>query len=78
MSFRTRWVARGKRRSLLLNPKSRWQRRWKTGRFRTVAEIREWIAGQYGVTYTEGGAYSLMRRLQCSPQGTPSAACQGR
>ena len=27
-----------------------------TGRFRTVAEIREWIAGQYGVTYTEGGA----------------------
>ena len=39
-----------------------------TGRFRTVAEIREWIAGQYGVTYTEGGAYSLMRRLQCSPK----------
>ena len=33
-----------------------------------VAEIREWIAGQYGVTYTEGGAYSLMRRLQCSPK----------
>ncbi len=39
-----------------------------TGRFRTVGEIREWIAKQYGVTYTEGGAYSLMRRLRCSPK----------
>ncbi len=37
-----------------------------TGRFRTVGEIREWIAEEYGVTYTEGGAYSLMRRLGCS------------
>ncbi len=39
-----------------------------TGRFRTVGEIREWIAEQYGVAYTEGGAYSLMRRLRCSPK----------
>jgi len=36
------------------------------GRFRTVGEIREWTEAQYGVTYTEGGAYSLMRR--CSPK----------
>ncbi len=39
-----------------------------TGRFRTVGEIREWIARQYGATYTEGGAYSLLRRLRCSPK----------
>ena len=58
MAFRTRWVARGKRRSLLLKPKSRWQKRWKQDGFER----------QYGVTYTEGGAYSLMRRLQCSPK----------
>ena len=53
-------------RSILLKPKM--AKEVETGRFRTVAEIREWIAGQYGVTYTEGGAYSLMRRLQCSPK----------
>ena len=39
-----------------------------TGRFRTAGEIREWIAEQYGVTYTMGGIYSLMRRLRCSPK----------
>ena len=39
-----------------------------TGRFRTAVEIREWIAQQYGVNYTEGGAYSLLRRLRCSPK----------
>lgn len=39
-----------------------------TGRFRTVGEIRKWIAQQYGATYTEGGAYSLLRRLGCSPK----------
>jgi transposase len=38
------------------------------GRFRTVGEIREWIAVQYGVTYTKGGAYSLMHRLRCAPK----------
>lgn len=39
-----------------------------TGRFRTALEIREWIAEQYGVTYKEGGAYSLLGRLRCSPK----------
>jgi transposase len=39
-----------------------------TGGFRTAGEIRDWIAEQYGVTYTVGGVYSLMRRLQCAPK----------
>lgn len=39
-----------------------------TGRFRTVGEIREWIAERYGVTYSIWGAYSLMRRLRCAPR----------
>ena len=70
MSFRTRWVARGKGQAPFLTAEAQEQvaKEVETGRFRTVAEIREWIAGQYGVTYTEGGAYSLMRRLQCSPK----------
>src|SRR5438067_1001447 len=39
-----------------------------TGRFRTAAEIREWIRAQYGVTYTLGGVYSLLERLRCAPK----------
>lgn len=39
-----------------------------TGRFRTAEEIRDWITEQYGVTYTIGGTYSLMRRLKCRPK----------
>jgi transposase len=40
-----------------------------TGRFRTAAEIREWIAEQYGVTYkTTSSIYSLMNRLRCAPK----------
>ena len=39
-----------------------------TGRFRTAAEIRDWIAEQYGVTYKTGSIYSLMHRLRCSPK----------
>ncbi len=39
-----------------------------TGRFRTAAEIRDWIAATYGVTYTLGGIYSLLHRLQCAPK----------
>ena len=39
-----------------------------TGRFRTAAEIGEWIAETYGVTYTESGIYSLMGRLKCAPK----------
>ena len=39
-----------------------------TGRFRTAWEIRDWIAEQYGASYTLGGIYSLMKRLKCSPK----------
>ena len=39
-----------------------------TGRFRTAAEIRRWVAETFGVTYTEGGMYSLLARLRCAPK----------
>ena len=39
-----------------------------TGRFRTGAEIRDWIAEQFGVTYTVEGVYSLLKRLRCRPK----------
>jgi len=39
-----------------------------TGRFRTAAEIRDWIAEKYGVTYTMSGIYNLMIRLRCAPK----------
>jgi transposase len=39
-----------------------------TGQFRTAGEIRDWIAQQYGASYTLGGVYSLLQRLKCSPK----------
>lgn len=39
-----------------------------TGQFRTAWEIRNWIAQQYGVSYTLGGIYCLMKRLKCGPK----------
>jgi len=39
-----------------------------TGRFRTASEIRDWIAQQYGASYTVGGVYSLLKRLKCAPK----------
>jgi transposase len=39
-----------------------------TGRFRTAAEIRRWVAEQWGVSYTEGGMYALLHRLGCAPK----------
>jgi transposase len=39
-----------------------------TGRFRTAAAIRHWIAETFGVSYTEGGMYSLLERLRCAPK----------
>jgi transposase len=39
-----------------------------TGRFRTAAEIRRWVAERWGVSYTEGGMYALLKRLRCSPK----------
>jgi transposase len=35
-----------------------------TGRFRTGAEIREWIRQTYGIEYTVGGIYTLLKRLR--------------
>lgn len=39
-----------------------------TGRFRNAATIRTWIIETYGVTYTQGGLYSLLDRLRCAPK----------
>src|ERR687892_838869 len=39
-----------------------------TGGFRTAWEIRDWIAQQYGASYTLGGVYSLLKRLKCAPK----------
>jgi transposase len=39
-----------------------------TGRFRTAAEIRRWVAEIWGVQYTEGGMYALLTRLDCAPK----------
>lgn len=38
-----------------------------TGRFRTAAEIRDWIAVEYGVTY-RSGVYDVLERLRCRPK----------
>jgi transposase len=35
-----------------------------TGRFRTGAEMRDWIAQTFGVEYTVGGIYTLLKRLR--------------
>ena len=39
-----------------------------TGRFRTAAEIRRWTEERWGVAYTEGGMYALLKRLRCAPK----------
>jgi transposase len=39
-----------------------------TRRFRSAWEIRDWIAYQYGASYTLGGVYSLLRRLKYAPK----------
>jgi transposase len=36
-----------------------------SGRFRTAAEIREWVATTYQVDYTVGGIYTLVGRWGC-------------
>ncbi len=41
------------------------------GRFRTAAEVRDWIAAAYGVEYKVdkvGGVYDLLERLRCRPK----------
>ena len=31
-------------------------------------QLRDWIARQYGASYTLGGVYSLLQRLKCAPK----------
>jgi hypothetical protein len=65
----------------LLSPEAEIQEsdRVATGRFRTASEIRDWMAQQYGASYTVGGVYSLLKRLKCGPpRGAPSGPRQGR
>jgi transposase len=39
-----------------------------TGRFRNAVAIRAWVVETFGVAYTEGGMYSLLERLRCTPK----------
>lgn len=39
-----------------------------TGRFRNAVAIRAWVSETFGVPYTEGGMYSLLKRLRCKPK----------
>ncbi len=39
-----------------------------SGRFRTGEQIRGWIVARFGVEYTLGGLYSLLKRLRCRPK----------
>jgi transposase len=38
------------------------------GAFHTAAEVRRWIAEQFGVSYGRFGIYSLLRRLRIQPK----------
>lgn len=38
------------------------------GRFRNAIAIRAWVAETFGVSYTEGGMYTLLERLKCNPK----------
>lgn len=39
-----------------------------SGRFRTAAAIRGWVAERWAIDYTEGGMYALLGRLGCGPK----------
>jgi transposase len=39
-----------------------------TGRFPNSTAIRAWVAATFGVSYTEGGMYSLLERVQWNPK----------
>lgn len=39
-----------------------------TGRFRNALAIRRWVEEQFGVTYSEGGMYSVLERVCCAPK----------
>jgi transposase len=39
-----------------------------TGAFRTSAEVRQWVRETFGVTYTAGGMYAVLGRLDIHPK----------
>jgi transposase len=39
-----------------------------TGRFRTAAEVGDWIAATFGVRYRPGGVQDLLGRPRCHPK----------
>jgi transposase len=38
------------------------------GSFTTAADVRRWVAEQFGVTYRSKGIYGLLRRMRCRPK----------
>lgn len=38
------------------------------GTFTTAADVRHWVAQQFGVTYRAKGIYGLLRRVRCHPK----------
>ncbi len=44
------------------------------GRFRTYAEARDWVEGEWGVGYEYKGMYALLRRLSVRPKVPRPAA----
>ncbi len=38
------------------------------GTFTTAADVRCWVAEQFGVTYRPQGIYGLLRRVRCRPK----------
>jgi transposase len=38
------------------------------GSFTTAAEVRRWVADQFGITYRPKGIYGLLRRVRCRPK----------
>jgi transposase len=38
------------------------------GTFSTAADVRSWVAEQFGVTYRPKGTYGLLRRVRCRPK----------
>jgi transposase len=38
------------------------------GAFTTAADVRRWVAEQFGVTYRPKGIYGLLRRVRCHPK----------
>ena len=77
MSFRTRWVVRGKRRSLLLKPKSRWQKRWKQDGFERWQRSGSGSRAVWGNLY---GRWRLVHASNPTARGTVSniqPVCKG-